>query len=62
MADEPFSTFKEAARQLNLPYHQIQRAAKKGLIPSYRLLGRRPVVRVSEVIAVIEASKVGGQK
>jgi excisionase family DNA binding protein len=62
MAEEAFLTFKEAARRLNLPYHQVQRAAKKGLFPSYRPFGRRPLIRLSEVVAVIEASKVGGQK
>jgi excisionase family DNA binding protein len=55
---EPYLNLKEAAAQLGLPYHQIQRAAKKGLIPSYRPFGRRPLVRISEVTAFIEASRI----
>lgn len=55
-------TFKEAAYLLNLPYYKIQRAAKRGDIPSYKLFNSRPLVRLSEIAAVIEASKVGGQK
>ena len=62
MADEPFYTFKDTAKRLNLQYHQIQRAAKKGLFPTYRPFGRRPLVRLSEVTAAIEASKAGGQR
>ncbi|WP_424360786.1 excisionase family DNA-binding protein [Methylocystis parvus] len=57
---EPLFTLKEAAKRLQLPYFQIQRAAKKGLIPSYRPFGRRPLVRISEIIAFIEASRKGG--
>jgi hypothetical protein len=30
--DHTFRTLKQAARDLNLPYFKIQRAAKKGLI------------------------------
>lgn len=62
MTEEAFLTIKEAAKRLNLSYHQIQRATKKGLVPSYRPFGRRPLVRLSELVAVIEASKIGGQK
>ncbi len=62
MAEEPFLTFKQAAGELNLYYHQIQRAAKKGYIPTYSPFGRRKLVRLSEVVAFVEASKVGGQK
>jgi excisionase family DNA binding protein len=61
MADvEPYLNLKEAAKQLQRPYFQIQKAVKEGRIPSYRPFGRRPLVRLSEVVAVIEASRVGG--
>jgi hypothetical protein len=59
---EPFLTLKDAARRLQRPYHQIQRAAKRGLFPTYRPFGRRPFVRLSEIVAVIEAARVGGAK
>lgn len=55
-------TLKEAAYELNLPYYKIQRAAKRGDIATYRLFNSRPLVRLSEIFAVIEASKVGGTK
>jgi hypothetical protein len=59
--NEPFKTFKQAAAQLGLPCHKIQRAARRGLFPTYRLLDKRPLVRVSEVVAAIEASRVEGE-
>ena len=58
---EPFHTIKLAAETLGLQYHQLQRGIKAGVFPAYRLGGRLRV-RLSEIVAVIEASKVGGQK
>jgi hypothetical protein len=60
--EEPFLTLKAAAIKLGLPYHKIQRAAKRGLIPTYRLLDDRPLMRVSEIVAVIETSRKGRAK
>ena len=57
---EPFFTLKDAAWRLQRPYHQIQRAARKGLFPTYKPFGRRPLVRLSEVVRAIEAAQVGG--
>lgn len=57
---EPFRRFKEAARLLYIPYHQIQRAAKRDLFPTYYPFGKRPYLRISEVVATIEASRKGG--
>jgi hypothetical protein len=53
-------TLRAAAEQLGLPYFKLQRAAKAGLIPTYRLYNSRALVRLSEVVAVIEASRKGG--
>lgn len=58
---EAFYTIKRAAEILGLQYHQLQRGIKAGMFPAYRL-GDRLRVRLSEIVAVIEASKVGGQK
>jgi hypothetical protein len=55
--DHKYLTLKQAAFELNLPYFKLQRAAKKGLIPTYRFLNGRPLVRLSEVVAAIEASQ-----
>ncbi|MCC3246083.1 helix-turn-helix domain-containing protein [Methylocystis sp. WRRC1] len=57
---EPFFAIKEAAEALGLKYHQLQRGIKSGVFPAYIIAGR-PRVRLSEVIAVIEASKIGDQ-
>ena len=57
---EKLLSYKEAARSLNVPYFKIQRAAKAGLIPTYRLYNSRRLVRMSEILAFINASKAGG--
>lgn len=57
---EKFYTLKEAARLLGLPYFKLARAARLGLFPTYSLLNRRRLVRLSEVIAAIERSRAGG--
>lgn len=54
---EEFVTLKQAAERLNLHYHQLQRAAKKGMFATYTPFGRRIYVRLSEVIAAIEAAQ-----
>lgn len=54
---EGFLTLKEAAERLNLHYHQLQRAARRGLFPTYMPFGRRIYVRLSEVTAAIEAAQ-----
>jgi hypothetical protein len=57
---EPLLTLRAAAQALGLPYFKIQRAARLGVFPVYRLLNGRALVRLSEVIAVIERSREGG--
>lgn len=59
---EPLITLKEAAHRLGLPYFKIQRAVLAGLIPTYRLYNGRRLVRLSEVIAVINGSRQGGNR
>lgn len=58
---EPLLTIKETADSLGLPYFKIQRAARAGLFPTYKIYNSRRLVRLSEVIAIIEASRQGGQ-
>ena len=50
------STIQEAAQLLNLHTWKMRRAVKTGLIPSYTLLNSRRLVRLSEVLVVINAS------
>jgi excisionase family DNA binding protein len=52
---EKLYTFQEAADILKIYAWKIRRAVKKGLIPSYTLLNSRRLVRLSEVIAAMNA-------
>jgi hypothetical protein len=58
--DNKYLTLKQAAFQLNLPYFKLQRAAKRGLFPTYKILNSRPLVRMAEIKAAIESSRRGG--
>jgi excisionase family DNA binding protein len=58
---EPFLTIGQAAEALSLKYYLLQRGIRRGTFSAYRV-GGRPRVRLSEIIAVIQASKIGGQK
>ena len=60
--DHRYLTLKQAASELNLPYFKIQRAARQGLFPTHKLLISRPLVRIAEIKAAIEASRSGGAK
>ncbi|MFD2648233.1 hypothetical protein ACFSX5_10565 [Devosia albogilva] len=57
---EAFITLKQAAACLGLPYFKIQRAARQRIIPTYRVYNSRRLVRLSEVVALINDSRVGG--
>jgi hypothetical protein len=57
---EPFSTYAQVAKDLNIPVFKIRRAAKRGLFPTYSILNGRKLVRRSEVAAAIEKSRSGG--
>lgn len=57
---EHLISLKDAAKALGLPYFKLQRAARSGLIPTYRVYNSRKLVRLSEVVATIEASRTGG--
>lgn len=60
---EPLLTIQAAAAALCLHTWKLRRAIKVGLIPSYRLLNSRRLVRLSEVVAVIDSSRqVGGNE
>jgi hypothetical protein len=44
----------------NERYWKLQRAAKQGLIKTYTFFNSRRLLRLSEVLAWIEASRRGG--
>ena len=58
---ENFLTIPHAAKRLGIPASTLRRAVNLGLVPSYQPFGQRIRVRLSEVIAVIETQKTGGQ-
>ncbi len=54
---EPLSTVREAARVTGIKYWLLMRAVKSGDIPHYRLGNTRMRVRLSDIEAVIQASR-----
>jgi predicted site-specific integrase-resolvase len=58
---EKLLTLTEAADCVGAKYWQLQRAVKRGLIPSFAPFNSRRLLRLSDVIALIEASRQGGQ-
>jgi hypothetical protein len=52
-ADKP-RTLNEAADALGVPYHVVQRAARRGLVPTYRLGTSRPYVKLRDFFDLME--------
>ena len=57
---QQFRTVKDVAKILHLPTWKISRAVRAGIIPSYSLLNGRRLIRINEVLAVLERSREGG--
>ena len=53
-------TLQEAAIAVGARYWQLQRAVKRGDIPSYSPFNSRKLVKLSEVVAYIDATRQGG--
>ena len=53
-------TMAQAADALGVAYWQVQRAVRRGDIPSYSPFNSRRLVRLSEVVEFINASRQGG--
>ncbi len=51
---ERLQTFQSAANALGLPYHTIQRAAAKSLIPTYSLGDSKKYVRLQDILNRLE--------
>ncbi|MGM9403261.1 helix-turn-helix transcriptional regulator [Aliiroseovarius sp. KMU-71] len=58
---EGYLTIPKAADRLGIPTSTLRRAVNKGLVPFHRPFSQRVRVRLSEIIAVIEAQKAGGR-
>jgi hypothetical protein len=59
---EPLLTLKNIATRLGLPTFKVTRAAKLGIFPTYSLLNKRRLARLSEVVAAIELSRTGDRQ
>lgn len=57
---ERLLTIKEAADAIGAKYWQVQRAVRRGDIPSYTPFNSRPLVKLSEVVAYIDSCRQGG--
>lgn len=57
---ERLITFREAADAIGAKYWQIQRAVRRGAIPSYSPFNSRKLVKLSEVVAYIDSCRMGG--
>lgn len=57
---EKFLTMTEVAEAIGFEVWKVRRAVKLGIFPSYRLLNKRRYVKLSEVTAIIEATRQGG--
>jgi excisionase family DNA binding protein len=54
-------TIKEAAEALGCHPWQLQRAVKRGDIPHYTPYNSRRLIKLSEVVAYIDATRQGGE-
>jgi predicted site-specific integrase-resolvase len=57
---EPFVTIKQAASKIGVHYWLLLKVVNSGAVPVYTLGNARKRVRLSEVVAYVEASRTGG--
>ncbi|MGS4991020.1 helix-turn-helix domain-containing protein [Roseibium sp. RP-7] len=58
---EALLTIQQAAKALGVHTWALRRAVNSGTIPAYAPFNGRKLVRLSEVIAAVNASKIGGE-
>jgi hypothetical protein len=58
---EKLILISEAALAVGAKYWQLQRAVRRGFIPSYSPFNSRRLVKLSEVVAYIDSCRKGGQ-
>jgi hypothetical protein len=61
-APEKLITLRKAAEEVGAHYWQILRAVNGGGLRSYKPFNSRKLVKLSEVVAFIEASRQGGTR
>lgn len=59
MDSDPLLSIKDAADRVGAKYWQLLRAVQSGRVPYFQPFNSRKLVRLSDVLAVIEASKKG---
>lgn len=59
-APQKLISISQAADAVGAKHWQLRRAVKRGLIPSYTPFNSRRLVKLSEVIAYIDACRQGG--
>lgn len=57
---EPLRTIQTAAAELGVHAWALRRAINAGIVPAYTPFNSRKLVRLSEVVAAINASQIGG--
>lgn len=57
---EKLVTIADAASALGIHIWALRRAVKAGTIPAYTPFNGRKLLRLSEVVAAIDASRIGG--
>jgi hypothetical protein len=57
---EKLLNLHEAAKAIGAHYWQLQRAVRRGDIPSYTPFNSRKLVKLSEVVAYVDATRQGG--
>lgn len=60
MNPDPLLSIKDAADRVGAKYWQLLRAVQRGRVPYFQPYNSRKLVRLSDVLALIEASKRGG--
>ncbi len=58
---ERLLTIQQAAKELGVHIWALRRAVKSGTVPAYQPFNGRKLVRLSEVVSAINASKIGGE-
>jgi hypothetical protein len=59
---EKLLTYRATADALGMPYYKVQRAARAGLLPTYRLLNGRRLLKLTDVVAIIDGTREGGER
>jgi hypothetical protein len=55
-----FLTAQATAKRLGVPYYQVQRAVRSGILPVYTLFSGRQLLKFDEVVAIIERTRKEG--